>query len=188
MSEGQNIQVVKDMPCHVSPALFESILAQLPDAKHVFLVRHPYRTIPSYWPFVEAEPEVFTRDVVLADITYKPMCDFTDILTERLGAAALLVLDADDFIRCAETPLRRLCDHIEVPFTSSLLHWTANEVPSSWRDLDAFEGWLDNVVASAGWIPKPNLELELKYPECKDFQRECIDVNMPFYLRLRQLS
>jgi len=99
------------------------------------------------------------------------------------GTRSILIMTAEALHAHPKASLVKICNHVGAPFTDSLLHWKPNEIPVSWRDLDAFEGWLDIVVASCRWQPRP--QDVLTYPTLKDdFQKECIDVNMPVYEEL----
>jgi len=179
----QHMQVIKDMPIHLPPEVFSALLVRFPRARHIFLVRHPYRMIPSYFKAISQDPQAedYTKDVIQMDTTYKPLLE----AAQSISGSALL-LEAETLLADPRASLTSLCSHIGVPFVESLLQWEPNDIPSSWRDLDAFEGWLDTVVSSKGWIVRP-FDEDLTYPELSDeFQKECININMPLYRQLLQ--
>lgn len=152
----QYIQVVKDMPVHVPPHVFDAILTRFRRAHHVFLVRHPYHMIPSYFKAIAKDPQYadYTEDVIKLDTTYKPLLETAQkILGSRPGSA--LMLDAESLHAHPRESLGKLCNHIGVPFVEQLLQWEPHKTPSSWHDLYAFEGWLDAVLESSGWVPRP---------------------------------
>lgn len=184
----QHVQVIKEMPVHVPPDVFDAIFERFPNAYHIFLVRHPYHMIPSYFKAILKDPQAadFTQDVIRMDTTYRPLLDAAQRISTS-GSASVLMLDAESLHADPRSSLTRLCNHIGVPFVESVLQWTPNHYPSSWRDLHAFEGWLDTVVSSSGWEKRP-LDADPVYPEVSvDFQRECIDANMPIYEQLMHM-
>lgn len=184
----QHIQVIKDMPVHLPPHVFDAVCVRFPYARHIFLVRHPYHMIPSYFKAFANDPQAsdYTEDVIHMDTTYKPLLDAAERVVS-LGLGSALILDSESLNADPRVSLTRLCNHIGVPFASSVLQWKPNDIPSSWRDLDAFEGWLDTVVSSSGWVARPRVGY-LTYPEVNnEFQKKCIDTNMPFYEQLMQM-
>lgn len=186
--EDQNIQVIKDMPVHLPPHVFDEVCARFPAARHIFLVRHPYHMIPSYFKAIANDSQAadYTEEVIHLDTTYKPLLDAAERVASS-GQGSALMLDAETLIADPRSSLTKLCSHIGVPFAESLLRWKPNEVPSSWRDLDAFEGWLDTVVSSSGWVVRPQAD-KLTYPAVSDgIQKTCIDMNMPFYEQMMRM-
>ncbi|CAE7342416.1 unnamed protein product, partial [Symbiodinium natans] len=181
--EGQSLQVVKDMPCHFSDAQFEQLLAEFPAAHHAFLVRHPFQMIPSYLKALsqDANPEGFTDDIIIADTSYEPMVRAAKRLKE--ASRNVLVIDAGELLAEPESRLRDLCDHIGVDFSPALLHWEPNKIPSSWLDLEHFEGWLDTVVSSNGWMARPRSPPT--YPQVDSaLAKKCVDDNLPLFEQL----
>ena len=186
-SDDTRIQVVKDMACHGGLPLLKRIIAALPHAKHVLLIRHPYRAIPSYFRAIAADPlsESYTKELIQEDTSYDCLLQYA----QRFGAGSFLLVDADDLVRTPATSLQALCDYLGLAYSPSLLNWKPDALPPTWRDLDAFEGWLDNVASSSGWQERPELGREVPYPSsCTVLERECIDAHMPVYRELVQYA
>ena len=190
------IQIVKDMPCHGGIELLEQVTAAFPEAKHVLLVRHPFTTIPSYLKVSVG----YSDEVMREDISYRGLLKYAEHLShkkqqekqpQQVKVPAFLLMDADSLIRQPEQALRQLCKHIKAEYTPALLHWEANKPPKSWGNLAVFEDWLDNVLASSGWVQKPGLNKQPARPAAKDgmpLQSEFIDENMPVYECLLALA
>mmetsp|Transcript_6994 Transcript_6994/g.11054 ORF Transcript_6994/g.11054 Transcript_6994/m.11054 type:complete len:291 (-) Transcript_6994:114-986(-) len=177
--EDQYIQVIKDMPVHVSSQLLRNIFERFPRAHHVFLVRHPFRMIPSYFKIPDVA--TYSEDVIEKDVSFKPLLDLADQISLQ---GTVLLLDAETLLADPKKSLTILCDYIGAKFEESLLHWKPGDIPSSWHDLEAFDGWLDNVVSSSGWKPRP-VDSTPPYPELdNEFQRKCIDANFAIYEQL----
>merc|ERR1712232_937851 len=115
---------------------------------------------------------------------YKPLLDLVIALQRQFGHNSFLLLDADKLSCNVEASLREFCKFIGRPYSSSILHWKPKELPASWRDLEAFEGWLDNINESAGWFSKSCSQETPSRPESEPLHDRCIDINMPFYRRL----
>ena len=193
-----NLQVVKDMPCHGGMDLLHRITTAFPSAKHVFLVRHPYRTIPSYFRIAVS----YSDEVMRADISYKGLLEYAEHLTALKNAflsettstqarkrAAFFFMDADSLIRNPKPALEQLCQYIGVKYEPTLLRWEKNVPPASWGDIADFEDWLDEVLSSSGWKSKPDLPEHPSIPTGgRPFQTELIEENMPVYDKLRMLA
>ena len=74
-----HVQVVKDMPCHGGTTLLERVLHAFPSAKHVLLVRHPFRAIPSYLRVSVG----YSDEVMRADISYAGLLQYAELLIRR---------------------------------------------------------------------------------------------------------
>ena len=191
------LQIVKDMPCHGHMALLDRVTAAFPAAKHVLLVRHPFRAIPSYMKVAVG----YSDEVMRADISYAGLLEYAQHLVQLQHAGedaqgraqhpdTFLLVDADDLIRDPAPALLRLCAHIGADYTPGMLQWEAGASPRSWGDLADFEDWLDAVVGSSGWVPRPGLPVEPVRPAVGDgdpLQAELIAENMPVYERLLAL-
>ncbi len=111
--------------------------------KHVFLIRDPARVIASY----AAKTDLPTvKDLGLPQ------------QVELLDRFDGFVIDSYDIRKDPEHMLRRLCDHLEIPFDPAMLSWPAGPKP--------FDGvwaahWYDAVHRSTGFAgaegPVPDL-------------------------------
>lgn len=120
------------------------------DLTHVLLLRDPREVLLSYSRAMET--------VTLEDIGFPQQAELFDWLTEHQGRPPL-VIDSGDFLRAPEPYLRKLCEHIGVPFASGMLRW-----PAGRRDTDGVWAphWYASVEASTGFAPWRPREGELE--------------------------
>jgi len=76
--------IIKDMPCHGGTVLLDRIIAAFPDAKHVLLVRHPFRAVPSMLKVSVG----YSDEVMRADISYAGLVEYAKKLVQLREAAA----------------------------------------------------------------------------------------------------
>jgi len=110
------------------------------DLTNVLLIRDPAEVVASY-----------TRsrsDVTVADIGFLQQVELYDWLSA--AGHPPLVIDSADFLHESERYLRRLCEFVDVEFTSAMLSW-----PSGRRDSDGVWGqyWYDAVWRSTAFEP-----------------------------------
>jgi hypothetical protein len=130
----------KHMTHHVLP---EVDLDALTGLRHAYLVREPAALLASYAK-VRETPTL--DDLGLAQQVR---------LYRRFPGP---VVDAADLARDPEATLRRLCAALDVPWDPAMLSW-----PAGPRDSDGVWApyWYDAVVASTGFAPYRQAEVEL---------------------------
>ncbi|HEY0699397.1 MAG TPA: hypothetical protein VGD43_16480 [Micromonospora sp.] len=107
------------------------------DATHVFLIRHPRLTVPSYH---RLNPEV-GRD----NIGFGNLHEIFTAVRERTGRIPV-VLDAEELVADPRTAVKLFCAAIGVPFDPSALTWAPGD-RSEWR---ATRRWHVEVSRSDG--------------------------------------
>jgi hypothetical protein len=92
-----------------------------------------------------------------------------------------LVIDSDELLKNPENYLRKLCGHLQIPFTEKMLHWNKGGIPEDglWAQY-----WYANVHNSEGFIAKRNTSEEpIQLP--KPLQQLVADA-LPYYNSLRK--
>ncbi|XP_038057111.1 branched-chain-amino-acid aminotransferase-like protein 2 [Patiria miniata] len=100
---------------------------------HVFLMRHPFKSITSHWKSLSYFPDD-ARFSMVKPKSFKTLAGVYDHVTTTLGQPAPVVLDADDLLAQPAEALRLLCQSIGMPYSQDLLRWeqVKGESPSNW--------------------------------------------------------
>lgn len=141
----------KHMTHHILPGTPRGWMTQ---ARHAFLIRHPYRVTASY----HAKRE----NPTLADLGYAQQETLWHQIADLTGTPPVVVDSAD--IRARPEPLlRALCAALDIPFTPRMLSWPAGPKPhdGAWAP-----AWYAAVHRSTGFDaaegPLPDLPPDLR--------------------------
>ena len=128
----------KHMTHHLLPEIPRDWLTNL---THVFLIRDPREVLLSYTRSRET--------VTLEDIGFTQQTALFDWLTQQQGQAPL-VIDSGDFLRAPRVYLEKLCDHVGIQFSDTMLTW-----PPGPRDSDGVWAphWYASVEKSTHFAP-----------------------------------
>jgi len=134
---------------------------------NVFLIRDPARVIASY----AAKRE----NPVLDDLGFRQQAELFDRICQHQGSAPP-VLDSVDIRLDPEKMLRRLCQRINLPFQSRMLHWSKGGHPQDgvWASY-----WYGAVWQSTGFA-----DPEGPLPEVPDHLQNVLAQAQPYYTQL----
>ena len=163
--EGKALFYQKHMTLHMIPAFDRDFLTAL---TNVFLIRHPARVVASYTRKRE-QP-------TLADIGFLQQAELFDEVSQRLGAAPL-VIDSAQIRADPARALAGLCAGLGIDYLPAMLQWPAGP--------KAFDGvwashWYNAVHRSTGFEAA-----EGPLPVLAGRDQRLVDQAMPHYLRLR---
>jgi len=158
---GVTIAYAKHMTHHVLPSVELSAFAPF---RHAFLIRDPRSLLASY-ARVRSAP-------TLADLGLRQQA----WLFEEFGGP---VIDSSDLLAFPEVTLRALCAALDVPFSASMLSWSAG--PRSSDGVWA-RHWYDSVWRSTGFVPRPPGPAPSLDPALEPLLAECL----PYYEKLRE--
>lgn len=92
-----------------------------------FLIRHPRRSIPSYYRCTVPPLDEMTGfyNFMPSEAGYEELrCLFDFLIKERIvDESQLMVIDADDLLDDPESVIRAYCDHVGLDFTDNMLNW-----------------------------------------------------------------
>ncbi|TKA26599.1 hypothetical protein B0A50_04707 [Salinomyces thailandicus] len=163
-----------------------------------FLIRHPNRSIPSYYrccvpPLVERsgfhkfnpseagydELKKFFDYCKDTGLTGPKICDRPDTETstgaysEKPTGVEICVIDADDLLDDPEGILRKFCKSIDVPFTPDMLNWNNDEDQEFAQEAFAkWDGWHDDAINSKDLKPRAHKQ---KPKSTDEFYAEWVD-------------
>ena len=149
----------KHMPHHMIGGV---TIRDMPEHRHVFLIRAPERVVASY----RTKNELRRAEM----LGFAQLREYFDIATELSGSKPPVV-DSDEILRDPATALQILCEALEIPWGERMLAWKKGPHPE-----DGVWGahWYDKVNASTGFgaAPGPLPELDGAYKEVADQCRE----------------
>ncbi|MAP95869.1 MAG: sulfotransferase family protein [Ponticaulis sp.] len=137
--------------------------------RSAFLIRHPARVLASYAKKAET--------VSLADIGFVQQAEIFDRVCDQTGKTPV-VIDSDDILRKPKKKLKKLCEALDIPFTTEMLSWQAGPKPEdgAWA-----EHWYDSVNASTGFGDPPG-----DVPELSGNYHGILAQALPIYERLSE--
>ena len=109
--DNKSVFYQKHMTHHMVPDFGLHWISQM---TNVFLIREPAKVIASY----NAKRE----NPNLEDIGFMQQAEIFDQIANETGKVPA-VIDSDDILVNPEEMLRKLCDHINLDFQESMLHW-----------------------------------------------------------------
>ena len=170
--------------------------------RHVFLIRHPYKVLPS-WKRMLAKIFKLDNDVTWIEVlkiastpsnSYEMQFDLLKYIKENVDPNAI-VFDADDLQSNPTSILRQFCEDVGIPFTDSLLEWPAGgDIMRTWRAsrislqgnlIENRGGFYEDAMKSQGFLPlKPTPTLG----DISQDLQEAVKQSMPLYEQMRELS
>ena len=164
--QSKSVFYQKHMTQHMIPGFDRSWITQ---CTNVFLIRHPARVIASY----AAKRENPTLD----DIGFRQQAELFDRVCQHQGTPPP-VLDSFDIRMNPEGQLQKLCQRIDLPYQSQMLHWRKGGHPDDgvWA-----AHWYGAVWQSTGFAA-PESDL----PEVDDQLRTVLEQALPYYEKMRE--
>ena len=135
--------------------------------ENVILIRHPKRLIISFSKVIPTP--------TLQDIGIKKAVEIFLYLKEK--GKNPIVIDSDELIKNPQTYLIKLCNMLEIPYSSTMLSWKKGGIP---EDGNWAKHWYTNVHNSVGFSPQRNFSQKL--PEHLE---SLLKDAMPYYESLR---
>ena len=187
-------------------------LSALSRFQYAFLIRHPRRSIPSYYrctvpPLVEA---THFNEFMPCEAGYKELRQMVDYLIEKglVDRDSIVVLDADDMLDRPAEAIEAFCKGVDLDYRPEMLQW--EDAASQDRATAAFEkwaGWHNDALASTGLqarAPSSSSAAKHKTPPTTEEEdaawlakfgdkgqkiiRSCVDANTADYDYLKQFA
>ncbi|WP_047547015.1 hypothetical protein [Psychroserpens sp. Hel_I_66] len=137
---------------------------------NVILTRDPKEMLPSF--------DRVIKNPTIEDVGYKLHVDL--IKEFKSKNIDFVVLDAKNVLLNPQSVLRKLCDHVEIPFDEHMLNWQ----PSKRKEDGVWSTyWYENVHKSSGFAKyEPKKDSFPKH--LKSLLEECL----PYYNELKKLA
>ncbi|KAK2592522.1 hypothetical protein QQS21_009767 [Conoideocrella luteorostrata] len=175
---------------------------QLEKFHYTFLIRHPRRSVPSFWRCcIPPLDEISGFDEFWpSEMGYAELVKFFDyaIQTGLVDKCQLTVVDADDLLDNPEPMIRKFCEKTGIDFHPSMLKWDDGAQEHAEKLFAKWNGFHNDVLGTRELkgrthaqktpsVEAENKEWEEKYG--KDAQkkiRQCVDENIPLYEHLKK--
>ncbi|KAJ6444708.1 dynamin family protein [Purpureocillium lavendulum] len=167
-----------------------------------FLIRHPRRSIPSYYRCVIPPLNEITgwNDFMPSETGYEELVRLFDYLIEQgiVDKEHLTVLDADDLLDNPEAMIKLYCERTGIEFDPKMLVWDQDDKDHAAKLFAKWNGFHDDVLGTdrlmarthaqkTSTVESENKEWTDKYgPEAQKLIRELVDANIPHYDYLKQ--
>ncbi|KAJ3492496.1 hypothetical protein NLG97_g5355 [Lecanicillium saksenae] len=167
-----------------------------------FLIRHPRRSIPSYWRC--CLPPLSDRNgfpyFLPNEAGYEELVRLFDFLLESgiTDRDHLTVLDADDLLDSPETMIRMFCDRTGIDYSPCMLEWSEEDGRIAKEKFAKFDGFHDDCLRTTrlegrthaqkiSTVESEDAEWLKKYgPEAQKIIRQTVNENIPYYEYLKQ--
>lgn len=167
-----------------------------------FLIRHPKRSIPSYYRCtIPPLSEITGFDYFMPnEAGYVELVRLLDFLLERgiVDRDHITAIDADDLLDKPEPVIREYCARIGIDFKPQMLEWTEEDRQYAQEMFAKWNGFHDDALKTSCFqarshaqktstVESENKEWAEKYgPEAQKVIRQTVDENIPHYEYLKQ--
>lgn len=177
-------------------------LSVLKQFTFTFLIRHPRRSVPSYWRCcVPPQNEItgFTH-FMPNEAGYLELRRLFDYLLEQgiIDRNQVVVVDADDMLDNPEPTIKDYCQRTGIDFTPEMLIWNDEDKEHCVERFEKWAGWHDDAIESdklrarthaqkSSTVESENKDWLNKYgAEAQKIIRATVDENIPHYEYLKQ--
>lgn len=200
-----------DKPSQIAPSLGGGVEAGNPTVLPVsilkrfhftFLIRHPKRSIPSYYRCtIPPLSEITGFDYLMPnEAGYVELVRLLDFLIERgiVDKDHITAIDADDLLDKPEQVIREYCARIGIDYKPQMLNWTEEDKEHAAEMFAKWNGFHDDVLKTncfqarshaqkTSTVESEDKEWLDKYgPEAQKLIRQTVDENIPHYEYLKQ--
>ena len=161
--------------------------------RHTFIIRHPYKVLPSWKKLFTNGLKVPMDDFRLDKLpvssmppgyAFKESHDLLQHVKQHYEANPIII-DADDLLTYPDLMMKRYCEAINIPYNKHLLQWKSGEeiackwmIPTYFIQGNRLGGWYDSAFASSGWQkPRPTPSRS----KLSSDVLSCADSIMPYY-------
>lgn len=128
-------------------------ISELKKFHFTFLIRHPRRSIPSYWRCtISPRKEVTGWDYFdPAEAGYAELVVLFKFLDEQgiIDKANVTVIDADDMLDNPEGIIRAYCDKTGIDFKDTMLNWNKEDDAHAQELFEKWNGWHDDALKTS---------------------------------------
>lgn len=127
--------------------------ADLEKFHYTFLIRHPRRSVPSFWRCcIPPLDEVSGFDEFWpSEMGYKELVKFFNYAVETglVDKSQLTVVDADDLLDSPEPMIRKFCERTGIEFNPSMLKWNEADREHAEKLFAKWNGFHNDVLGTS---------------------------------------
>lgn len=155
-----------------------------------FLIRHPRRSIPSYWrctipPLVDITG---FNDFLPEEAGYAELIRLFDYLVEMgiVDKDQITVIDADDMLDRPESIIRQYCLRTGIDFRPEMLEWNEDDKKFAAQLFAKWNGFHDDALGTSGLEARTHAQVSNSSAKCR-LRLQANIVFSPCPRRLQQL-
>ena len=131
---------------------------ELAQFQFAFLIRHPRRSIPSYYRCTVPPLDKVTgfENFMPSEAGYHELRRLFDFLVES-GVVArknAVVIDADDMLDDPETTIREFCERVGLEFSPDMLQWSEADTEHAVQAFEKWKGFHEDALESSSLRPR----------------------------------
>ncbi|KAJ3956361.1 hypothetical protein N0V92_007089 [Colletotrichum tropicale] len=170
-----------------------------------FLIRHPRRSIPSYYRCTVPPLDKMTGfyNFMPSEAGYAELRTLFDFLVKEriVDESNLLVVDADDLLDDPEAIIRAYCQHVGLDFTDNMLNWGEEDTKIAQEKFAKWTGFHEDALGSTSLRPRNKAHKKVITRESEEAEwkqkfgdkglkeiRECVDANVKDYEYLKKFA
>jgi len=167
-----------------------------------FLIRHPRRSIPSYYRCtIPPLDEITGFDHFMpSEAGYEELVRLFKFLVEAgiVDKKQITVVDADNMLDNPEKTIKQYCDTTGIDYRPEMLEWTEADKQHAGELFAKWDGFHDDAIDSTGLrarthaqktstVESEDKEWTEKFgPDAQKVIRETVNANIPYYDYLKQ--
>lgn len=163
-------------------------LATLRRFQYTFLIRHPRRSIPSYYRCTVPPLDAVTGFPFFmpSEAGYAELRRLFDYLIAEgvVDKNELVVLDADDMLDNPEAAIRMYCEGVGIEYSPKMLQWSQADTEYAVKKFEKWDGFHDDALGSSSLKPRTRAQVSFRVGEGERIRDEELTFFPPQEMRL----
>lgn len=138
-------------------------LATLRRFQYGFLIRHPRRSVPSYYRCTVPPLDTVTGFPFYMpnEAGYAELRRFFDYLISEgvVDKDNVIVLDADDMLDNPEAAIRMYCEGVGIEYSPKMLQWSQGDTEHAAKVFEKWQGFHDDALESSSLKPRTHTQV-----------------------------
>ncbi len=140
-----------------------------------FLIRHPRRSIPSYWRccIPPLSDKHGFEEFMPNEAGYEELVRFFNFLIDNdiVDKRHLTVVDADDLLDSPEKTIRQFCERTGIDFQPEMLVWTEDDRAYATERFAKWDGFHDDALKACKLEARTHAQVRTRTPSCSQCWR-----------------
>lgn len=172
--------------------------------QYTFLIRHPRRSVPSYYRCTVPPLVAVTGfdSFLPSEAGYAELRRLFDYLVAEgvVDREELVVLDADDMLDNPEAAIRMYCERVGIDFSPGMLQWSEDDTAHAVKKFEKWDGFHNDAISSSSLRPRSHAQKSVTAEEENEQWRQkygdkgqkvirkCVEDNVADYEYLRKFA